>query len=444
MKASAPRFQSDVRNVVLMLAPILILLIIGLVLAFRFVEPAPPRTILMAAGAEDGAYSRFAAQYRAFLAERGVELEILHTAGSIENLAHLRNASSGVEIALVQGGTRGADIKQAPLSSLASLFTEPLWIFYRSGTPLRRLDELAGLTVAVGPEGSGTRALALRLLADAGVEDAVDLSELSGEKAANALIAGELDAAMYVIAPDAPVIRQLADDPTVRLMDLARAEGLAQRHRFLTLITLHRGALSLQRDMPPTDVQLPAAIANLVARDDLHPSLVSLLMQAITRVHGLSGTFHEAGTFPSADNLQFPLREEARRFLERGPPFLQRFLPFWIADFIDRAIVLLIPLIAIALPLFRIFPPLYAWRMRARVNHWYKEVEAVEEAYRADPNEATKAMATDRLHQIDKAAQDVEVPLTYAHMVYRLRQHIALVGARISDTRFAHTEGTGR
>ncbi|MEO1248221.1 MAG: TAXI family TRAP transporter solute-binding subunit [Pseudomonadota bacterium] len=428
-----PRFKSDARNVAVLLAPALILLIVGLWIAYRFVEPAPPRTITMAAGSIDGAYFGYARRYRTFLAQRGIELEILETAGSIENLSLLRDEESPVQIALVQGGTSGPEghEEQAPLSSLGSLFSEPLWIFYRGEQALRRLDDLEALRVAIGPEGSGTRSLAIRLFADVGLVDLPGWLELSGREGAEALIAGEIDAAFYVASPDAPVIATLTAEPGIRLMDLVRAEGLAQRHRFMTLVTVHRGALNLQTDMPPFDTTLPAPTANLVAKDSLHPTLVSLFMQAAAEVHGLTGPFHEAGTYPSASHLEFPLRTEARRFLERGPPFLQRFLPFWVADFIDRAVVLLIPLIALALPLFRIFPPFYAWRMRSRVNRWYKEVEAAEDTYRANPTAEAKQATQKRLQEIDQAALDVEVPLTYAHTVYRLRQHIALVTERL-------------
>lgn len=387
----------------------------------------------MAAGSIDGAYFAYARRYRDFLAQRGIELDVRETAGSIENLGLLRDPESGVQVALVQGGTSGPEDheEEAPLSSLGSLFSEPLWIFYRGNRELMRLDELVELNVAIGPEGSGTRSLAIRLFADIGMVDRPNWLDLSGQEAADALVAGDIDAALYVTSPDSAIIAGLAAAPDLRLANLARAEGLAQRHRFLTLVTVHRGALNLQTDMPPFDTTLPAPTANLVANDALHPTLVSLFMQALADVHGLTGPFHEAGTYPSAAHLEFPLRAEARRFLERGPPFLQRFLPFWVADFIDRAVVLLIPLVALALPLFRIFPPFYAWRMRSRVNRWYKEVEAAEDTYRANPTQEAKQAAQKRLQEIDQAALDVEVPLTYAHTVYRLRQHIALVIGRL-------------
>lgn len=424
------RFQSDARQVALLFAPILIIALAGFFVAFRFVEPAPPKTITMAAGSPTGAYTAYTQRYKTFLAERGIELIVRETAGSLENLDLMRDSASGVSAGFVQGGTGGG--ATGILSSLASLFAEPLWIFYRGEETIRRLDQLAGMHIALGGEGSGTRSLALRLLADAGVASEPGWSDLSGDAAADALAAGTIDAAFFVIAADAPVIGRLAAIPGIKLVNLARARGLAQRHRFLTLVTLHRGALNLQLNVPATDILLPAPVANLVARNDLHPTLVSLLMQAAERVHGGGGPFHAAGTYPSAAYLEFPQREQAERYLKRGPPFLQRYLPFWLADLIDRAVVLLIPLLALAFPLFRIFPPFYAWRMKARVNKWYKQVELVEEAFHADPSDSMKQMAQARLREIDRSALKVDVPLNYAHMVYRLRQHIALVSDRLT------------
>jgi hypothetical protein len=360
-----------------------------------------------------------------------IDLEVRVTAGSAENIALLESEDSEAQVAFVQGGTQ-TFAQTETLVSLATLYYEPLWIFHRSDVPLERLSDLAGKRVYVGPEKSGTRALALMLLSENSIGPGdLELSTLTGGDAIEALRADELDVLFMVASFKSSNVRHLLEADGIRLMSLERAEAYIRRHRFLSRQTLPQGAFDLAADLPPQDVTLLAPTANLVAQEDLHPALVDLLLQAADQIHGEGTVFARPGEFPSPQYVNFPLSPEASRFFEHGPPFLRRTLPFWAATLVDRLKVMLLPLIALAIPLLRSMPPLYQWRMRARVYRWYKELRMVE---RSVSEGVTSVQVNDHrseLDRIESEVQDVSVPSSYAKDLYHLRMHIGYVRGRL-------------
>jgi TRAP transporter TAXI family solute receptor len=394
---------------------------------FKFVQPAPPRLVVMSTGAEGGAYHAFALRYKAILARDGVTLELRPSSGAVENLARLRDPKSDVSLALVQGGI-GHAADPPVLESLGSVYYEPLWVFYRGKRALDRINDLKGKRIAVGSEGSGTRKLALVILDTSGLPRGdVTLLDVGGEKAADALIAGTADALFIVAGPEAPIVRKLIRADGVSLMSFARASAYAARHPFLHKLVLPRGALDIARDLPRGDVLLVAPTANLLAKESLHPAIAYLVLEAAREVHSGPGPFNRIGEFPSPNDVEFPLSSQAERFYKSGPPFLQRYLPFWAASLVDRMIVLLVPLFAVAVPLFRILPGLYAWRIRRKVYRWYGELKFLEEALRHRPPGADPADELERLAKIEDEVSEIHVPLGFAHEVYTLRMHIKLV-----------------
>jgi len=399
--------------------------LIGFVIAWQFVNPAPPRTLVIATGQADGAYYLFARRYRELLAQNGIELEIRTTAGSIENLELLQNNS--VSLAFVQGGT-GTAADAGILTSLGSLYYEPLWVFYRGEQPLTRLSELQDRRLAIGAPGSGTHAIASMLLADNAIDSgAANIQPIGGAAAVQALLQGSTDALFLVAAPAAPLVQQLLHRQDIRLMSFARAAAYTRTHHFLSAVTLPEGIIDLQANLPPRDAVLLAATANLVAHDDFHPALVSLLLQAATSVQGAGGLFEQPGAFPNSDNLEFPLDGDARRFYKHGPPFLQRYLSFWTASMIDRLKVMLVPLLTLLLPLGKILPPTYRWRVRKKIYRWYRELQALDTETSARQADATREMLLQKLDNLEEEVRKVSVPLSYADELYSLRLHIGLV-----------------
>ena len=405
--------------------------LIGFVIAWQFVNPAPPSRITIATGHEDGAYYLFARHYQELLAQNGVELEIRTTAGSIENLELLQN--DNVNLAFVQGGT-GAHVDSSKLTSLGSMYYEPLWVFYRGKQTLGRLSELQDKRIAIGKPGSGTYAIASQLLADNFIDTEADtIQAIGGSAAVQALLRGRTDVLFLVAAPEAPLVQQLLHRQDIQLMSFARAAAYIRLHPFLSTVTLHEGVIDLQANMPPRDTVLLAATANLVVRDDFHPALVSLLLQAATSVQGAGGLFEKPGIFPNSNNLEFVLDDDARRFYKHGPPFLQRYLPFWTANLIDRLKVMLVPLLTLLLPLIKIMPPTLRWRARKKIYRWYRELQALDIESPAKHDSRTLEKLLQKLDKLEEEVRKVSVPLSYADELYSLRLHIGLVRDRLLD-----------
>ena len=435
--------------------PAILVTLIGFIIAFNLslplgrvsVNPAPPRHIRIATGSQQGAYYLFAQRYRERLAQEGIELEILTSAGSVENLRLLRDDPAGIDLAFVQGGT-GGDDEAGRITGLAGLYYEPLWVFYRGEQPVNLLPALAGRRLAIGRQDSGTHAVARTLLEDNFIDvQAPGILAMGDREAEQALLAGEIDAAFFVAAPSAPLVRRLLHSEGIRLMDFSRAAAYTRLHSYLSAITLPEGVINLQANIPPRDTTLLAPTANLVAHNDFHPALVSLLLQAATEVHGTGSLFDSPGSFPNTRHLDFPLDADARRFFRHGPPFLQRYLPFWTASLIDRLKIMLIPLLTLLVPLFKVMPPAYRWQVRKKIYRWYVELRALDIEHPEQQTPAQLQQLLQRLDAIEADVREVSVPLSYTDELYDLRMHIGLVrtklmGSRERDTLPTHEQGT--
>lgn len=399
--------------------------------ASRYIKPAPPDSFVMSTGADGGAYHLFAQQYQKILARENISLVLKPSAGSVENLQRLRVPESQVEAALVQGGITTGETP-AGLHSLGSVSYEPLWIFYRGREEIDKLSQLAGKRVAIGPEGSGTRALALQLLKASGaMGTTTELLPLGSNDAVKALLGGNVDATILVASPDAPTVQTLAKAKEIKLANVAQAEAFTRRFTFLNVLKLPRGALDLALDLPPRDTTLLATTANLVVKDDFHPALGFLLVQAASEVHGRAGVLHKGGEFPAARESEFPIAEEAQRFFKNGTPFLQRYLPFWIANFIERMLVLLIPIIAVLVPLIRFLPTLIEWRTKSRLFKWYDELRQLEQEVSLQPDATQLERYMDRLDEIEQGVNNTRLSTSYSDWRYDLRGHIDMVRGRL-------------
>jgi TRAP transporter TAXI family solute receptor len=430
-RESRGRRQRSLKDFAVIGGPSLLLLAAGFAVAYLFVEPAPPGRIEIATGGRGGAYFSFAERYRDIVAAEGVELVLRETSGSIQNLSLLGDPTSGVQIAFVQGGT-GDPAASPNLMSIASLYYEPIWLFHRRVNSFGRLSDLSGKMVGIGAEGSGTQAVAQMLLHENGVTDGTKHLPIEGRAAADALQQGLVDAVFIVASPKADFVRTLLTDNDIQAMNFGRADAYSRRHRFLSEVSLPQGVIDLARNIPRSDVTLVASTAALVARNDLHPALVGLLLHAAEKVHRSGGLLEEAGQFPSGIHVDFPLSDDARRFLKSGPSFLQRYLPFWVANFLDRTKVMMLPLLTLLYPLFRMLPPVYRWRMRSKVTHCYRDLSRLEEELRdLTPGENISAL-TAELARIEGEVRDLHVPPGYLDRVYALRLHIDLVRAEVA------------
>jgi uncharacterized protein len=411
-----------------------------------FVEPPPPHHIVIASGTKNGAYYHFAQKYAEELEKEHITVEVRETAGSVENLSLLGEPSSGVRIAIVQSGVASAGEIQRFLA-LGSLYREPLWVFYRGEKRLERLSEFAGKRIGVGPPGSGTHAIAMRLLAANGLIDPLTESSSTGAKAravlvqgdvasaASALTNGELDAAFFVAAFETDYIQKLLHDSHVRLLDLEQREAYRRRFRFLAPVTIPAGMVNLGQNLPGEDISLLAPTAMLTVRKDFHPALVPLLLTAATRIHGDGDELSEPGEFPSESYCDFRINDEAKRFYKSGQPVLQRLLPFWMASLVDRAKVMVIPLVMLLMPLLRAAPPLLRWRTRRKIYLWYSDLRDIDQKLTAGLSGPELDHEIARLQEIEHQVAYVEVPLSYMEEFYHLRLHLEMLQQQLNELR---------
>ena len=391
----------------------------------KIAPPPPPKRVVMTTGAPDGAYQRYAQEYRKRLAAAGMELVLRPSSGALENLERLRSGADGVEVGLVQGGLV-AEADEQELVTLGSMFYEPIWVFYRAKTRIERIEELRGRRIAIGPRGSGTHALASAIARNNGLDGAdTTLVELGGVAAADELIAKQVDAVLYVSAIDAPAVQKLLRVDGVRLMSLRRADAYVRRVPYLQKVDLPEGVVDLQNDIPPQAVTMVALTANLIARKDLHPVAIELLLQAAREVHGDASLLNAPGAFPAPRDAELPLATDADRFYKEKPSLLRSLLPFWVAVWLERMLFILLPLAAVAIPAFAYLPKVYDWRVRTKLNGWYAEVNSIESDAREAKGETTDHLA--RINAIEERLNRVAVPKAYLANLYTLRQDVAYV-----------------
>ena len=408
----------------------------------RFIKPALPDLITLSTGAAAGAYHGFAQRYAKVFEREGVTLVLNPSKGSVDNLARLKDDAAGIDSGFVQGGLGLLSLNpklpppdETTMYSLATLFHEPVWVFYRIAKTFDGFGQLKGLRVAVGAPGSGTRKVALELLTAAGVDASnTSISDHGGKVASELLDHGRLDAGFLIAAPKAPVVQALLTNRNLKLISLAQAEGYTRHFPSLTPVALAAGVADLKNNIPAQDVTLLANTANLVIRRDLHPALAYLLLEAAVKVYGTPELLHRPGEFPGAKAAGFPLAPEARRYFQTGRPFLQRYLPFWLANFIERMLVLLIPLVAVVYPVVKLLPEWFFWRVKNKIYKSYGELNFLGRDLGVIGRDAVaRAKCLARLDEIEASASDLSGPLALSDRVYTLRGHIEYVRQRWSN-----------
>jgi TRAP transporter TAXI family solute receptor len=394
-------------------------------------ESLPPRTITMVTGAEGGANYELGIRYRELLAREGVRLQLQPTTGSLENLRRLRDSQSGVSVGFIQGGTTNKK-ESSELESLGTIFYEPLWLFRRAEVG-EGAQGLRGRRLSIGPEGSGGRALALQILSRTKLDSIIgELSGFAPQVAAEKLIAGEVDAAFIVTGWESPVVQSLLNAKGIEADSYLHADALAAIYPFLHKLVLPAGVVDLSTNRPPADVVLLAPKASLAVRADLHPALQYLLLDAAVQIHSQPGIFQKAAQFPAAESIDLPLSREAQRFYKSGRPFLQGYLPFWIATLVEQILVVLIPLAALLYPAFKLLPQTYDWMMQRKITRLYDEIRSIESDMEAQGPAFDANALNAKLDQIDQRANHLRLPTVYSSNLYTLRSHIDLVRARLA------------
>jgi hypothetical protein len=421
--------------------PILLAIALAISALVWLLHPAPPRTVYMSAGPRESLFMQSALQYKAILARNGIDLEVLESDGSVENLGRLLDPKGRVDIALVQGGV-SERASTASLVSLGSVFYVPLVVFYR-GAILTDLWQLEGKKVAIGRVGSGTRMLALKLLAANGIVPGgkTALLPLDAQQAASELIAGHIDAAL--LSGDnatRSLILQLHEAPGISFMDFSEARAYARLFPWLDEIELPRGVLDLRKVIPSQTIHLVSPTVEILARPTLHPAISDLIIEAAQEVHGSAGLLHSAGQFPNPVQHEYRISEDAMRYYKSGKGFLHRYLPFWLATVIDRLLVLILPAMVLIVPGVRLIPALIRWRLRSEIYRFYGFLIAIERRVLSESTDEEKNQVLLELDRIATAINALHMPLSYADAQYVLREHIEFVRSQLLESMKQHHE----
>jgi len=400
-------------------------------LGLEYLVPSPPSKITLATGPKGSSFDYFGKRYRERFAHAGVRLELRQTVGALENLRLLQDPNSGVDIGFVIGGI--SDSSQAPeLLSTGLIYNVPFWIFHPASTSLDDLPQLKGKRIAVGPEGSGTRYTAERILSKANINSkTATLLPLEGNAAVDALNDGKVDAVLIVGGSDAPAVRDLVTNPRVRLMDFSTAEAFTRIFPDLVRLILPKGAIEIDPPNPPKDVTLIGTTAKVLIRDGLHPAIVQLLARTMKEVHGGLGLFQRSGEFPASFDPEFPMAQIAVDYYKNGPSFLAKYLPFWMTVYAQRMIAFSVATIAIVFPAFSFAPRLYEWFAQTRLRALYRRLRAVENALQANLTVPQVEALQSELADIDQATSTV--PMRNSDLYFMLRYHLEQTRSRLAE-----------
>jgi uncharacterized protein len=412
------------------LAAALIAAIGGLSLAI----PKPPDTISMTTGGEKGLYYRFGIQLAEELAKDRITLKVLPSAGSAENLARLNDREQKIDLALLQGGV-GTPAANPAISALASVFDEQIWIFYRRQSfkePPTQIAQLKNKRVSISVPGSGTRVLGMQLLELSGLvaegeNKNLEILDMDARESLKSMLGKTLDAAFLVAAPQTPIISEYLANQELGLMQLVHADALALRLPFLKITSLPRGSIQLAQDLPRADTKLLAATATMVVHEDIHPALITPILKAADAALKKMQLLQPEGEFPSALGFSWPHSEDAKEYLQQGPSFLYRHLPFWGAVWVERAIRFIVPLLAVLLPLINYLPVLIKATVDARLASLYKQLRDLEKRQAEDSTVQWQI----ELEALETRVLTLRVPKKFTAELYNLRLHISMVRQRL-------------
>jgi TRAP-type uncharacterized transport system substrate-binding protein len=417
------------RRLLAIITLVLLIVLISMAIAYQL---TPPDHLVMTTGSEGGAYANFGERYRQILAREKIKVKLLYSSGSVENLNRLNHKSFRVDAGFVQDGT-SSPLEQKNLVSLGAICYSPLWVFYRSQETLDDLSQLKGKRIAIGPEGSGVRKFALDLLRVSKTADPPTLLlDIPSAVANKSLLEGSVDAVMIFGSEDNALVRELLYAPRIKLMSFKQAEAYARLFPALSHVVLPQGILDISKRNPPQDVHLLSGTTSLIVRKDLHPALVYLLLDAAVEIHGNAGWVNKRGEFPSPKELDFPSSKYAERFYKSGRPFLLDYLPFGVAVWVDRMILILVPVVFVLIPLIRGVPWLYSWRNRRKFFRWYGELRNLETEMAEKPDSEKMVEYRGRLDQIEDAINKIRVPLSFFGEVWKLKEHVESVRGKLA------------
>ena len=409
--------------------PALTVLAVMLVVALWFADPAPPRHVGMATGPEGSANQMLGKAYQQYFESHGIQLKLVHTAGSVENVRHLQDPDDEVMAAFVMAGAAGPHA--SGIQTLGSVNFQPLWCFYRSAQPLSihgREQAILNGRVNIGLPGSATYLLGKEVASLSGFDvDQPNVGHLADDKAIEALKRQEIDAMCLVDTYDSPNLQRIIEIPGLQLANFGRAEAYARIVPAIEVVRVPEGGLNLKANFPEQEYTLISSTLEILIDQRLHPAIQTLFLMAARHVNGRESFFSKEGQFPAfVDSTQFRSKE-AEIFYEKGTPLLMEVLPFWLAEFIRRLVITLLPFVAVAYPVIRSMPNYHKNRVRGRINRMYGALKFFEQSLVTAYDPGQKVAYLAQLDAMERDALGMKVPKSVASDYYTLRSSIDFV-----------------
>ncbi len=429
--------KDEANNIALILRetwPILALLLITLAIAFRFADPPPPNRIYMATGGPGSTYEALGKQYAEFFAKKGIKVELVSTHGAEENAVRILDRNDRIQVAFVQSGLIDPE-KAKGIVSLGSIGYEPVWFFYRGqqhGASDERIQSFLKMRIAVGIEGSASYQQALQIMQLNGIERPPNMVSMPTKDGIKALQRGEVDAILVVDGFKSENVQNLLQDTTIGLANFKRAKAYAQVADYFERLEIPLGGYSLAKNIPPQDTELIATTINLVVDENLHPGIQYLFMEAAKSINGKESFFAKRGEFPSFKDSMLPESEVANRFIQRGTPLIMSYLPFWMAEFIDRMFILLLPIAVFVYPILLSIPGYRLKRIKSKLSKVYGDLKFLEQDISQAYNPNLRDEYIERLDALERQALTLKVPKSIVSDYYTLRSSIDFVRNSLS------------
>ncbi|MDD2639453.1 MAG: TAXI family TRAP transporter solute-binding subunit [Arcobacteraceae bacterium] len=412
--------------------PLVLLVFLAFFITSRFIQPAPERKIVIAAGSVEGEYYKTALHYKKLLEEEKVEVTVLETAGSLENAQLIKEKKA--DIGFVQSGILSQNDSEQ-IESLASIYYEPIWIFYKNeGFSIEYVVQLISKKISVGGFNTGTSYLATQILNDNGLNASnTSLLNLSTQESKQKLLNGEIDAMIMVISPDSSTVEELLENPNINVLSIKRAKAYSMKYPYLENLTLHEGTMDLYKNLPYEDIRLLATTANLVVQKDFPFELIRLLLKKAKKIHAEKSLFAQFGQFPNINNLDTTINDEAFKYFKHGDSWLESIFPYWVASNIDRLKIMLIPLLTLLFPLFKGIVPLYTWTMRSKIYKWYDELNDIDKKIPSLSKDELKDTLSYLESLQTQISEHTKVPLSFMGEYYNLLLHLQMLITKIKS-----------
>ena len=420
-----------------LLTIVFVLVLIGLLVYLR---PFPDRHIYFLSYYPNSDWSVLAESSAKILNANGLQIEVIHTEGAIDNVARLEDPKDKANAAFTYGAALDGD-KIEEIYSLGSIGYEPIWILYNKNKigEIKTLSELSRHKVGLGPTKSGSYRIAKMIFRIMNIDINDNSNFKSDSMIANQekLKRGELDAVVFVSTIQDSITQDLLKSPNIAIFDFKNAPAFAKQFNSFVTLTLPADSISINQQIPQKDATLLATTTSLVVERSMHPDLqLAILMSARDNNRNSPDLFFaKRGEFPAYLDPSIPISPVAEHFYDYGPPHAMRYLPYWLAGFMDRAWLLFLTIFAIFYPLSKLNARFRKFRFTLKTIPHYKELLKIEREFQNNQlSTLEKQQMLERLDAINTSVIRNEVPIGEESAYFFFLNAISLLKRKIQNT----------